>query len=405
MKKVFFTVLAAAALSSALFAADKKKQIEFSNELSSDLIHHIAPKNSNRDSHTSFAGLTENVKADYNGDIVKVGADANLYMKDPNGTWNDDDGQPFYITEWDADWYVEFNPFKVVGFGFSDELYTEGSLLPVWDSNVNAGNYSTNGFAVLIRPIKELSFGAGFDVPAAWFGDDGNAYELALGVDYNSDPFSIGGSLRHIGTDDHFQLGVYASIKAIDKLKINVGFTHSEDGNAGLGNVTFVSPYNYWDGTSSSWVSFLNAEGIYGENILTGGVVFDAGNFQILGDLAFNFDTDYSYKGYWWNINGTSVQIGKGGYDFYTAVEFKMELTKVIGLDIKGLALFDFGDETVLGTNGWRDLDPTFGVYPKVVFTLNDHHTLYAGIIVQSCTDSDYGYTEFALPVGWKYTY
>lgn len=408
MKRVFFTVLAAAALSSAVFAADtkknqKQKQIEFTNELSSDIIHHIVPRSSDLDSHTSFAGLKENVTADYKGDVVKVGVDASLYMKDTNGVWNDDDGQPFYITEWDADWYVEFNPFKIVAFGFSDELYTEGSLLPVWDSNVNAGNYSTNGFSVLIRPIDELTFGAGFDVPAWWFGDDWNAYEIALGADYSSDLFSVGGSLRHIGTDDRFQIGVYASIKAIDKLVINAGFTHSEDGDAGLGNVTFVSPYGYWDGTSNTWVSFINAEGIYGKNILTGGVVFDAGNFQILADLAFNFDSDYSYHNYWWR----GVHIGKGCYDFYTAVEFKMGLTKVIGLDIKGLALFDFGDETVWdGSNGkWRDLDPTFGVYPKVVFELNDRHTLYAGIIIQACMDPDYGYTEFALPVGWKYTY
>ena len=380
MKKNVFAALAAAALSSAAFAADKKKQIEFTNELSSDIIHHIAPKDSNKDSHTAFAGIDENVTADYDGDIVKVGVDATLSLTDPNGTWNDDDDEPFIISEWDADWYVEFNPFKVVGFGFSDELYTEGSYLPVLDDNINAGNYSTNGFAVLIRPVEGRSFGAGFDVPARWFSDnDTDAYEIALGVDYTSDPFAIGGSIRHIGTDDHLQVGVYASIKAIDKLVINVGFTHSDDGDAGLGNVTFVSA----------------------------GVTYDAGSFTIGADAAFNLDADYDYN----YESGKAWKDGewrrKGAYDFYTAVDFALGLTDKLTLDIKGFALLDFGDETVWNSekNTWRDLDPTFGIYPKIEFALNDHHTLAGGLILQSCTDSDYGYTEFALPVSWKYTY
>ncbi|MBR1714295.1 MAG: hypothetical protein IJ717_05055 [Treponema sp.] len=408
MKKIVFAALAAAALSSVAFAADKKKQIEFTNELSSDIIHHISPKDSNKDSHTAFAGIDENVTADYDGDIVKVGVDATLSLTDPNGTWNDDDDEPFIISEWDADWYVEFNPFKVVGFGFSDELYTEGSYLPVLDDNINAGNYSTNGFAVLIRPVEGLSFGAGFDVPARWFSDnDTDAYEIALGVDYTSDPFAIGGSIRHIGTDDHLQVGVYASIKAIDKLVINVGFTHSDDGDAGLGNVTFVSPYSYWDGENEDWVSFFDAEGIYGKNILSAGVTYDAGSFTIGADAAFNLDADYDYN----YESGKAWKDGewrrKGAYDFYTAVDFALGLTDKLTLDIKGFALLDFGDETVWNSekNTWRDLDPTFGIYPKIEFALNDHHTLAGGLILQSCTDSDYGYTEFALPVSWKYTY
>ena len=409
MKKIVFAALAAAALSSAAFAVDKKKQIEFTNELSSDIIHHISPKDSNKDSHTAFAGIDENVTADYDGGIVKVGVDATFSMTDSNNVLNDHDGNPFYVSDWDADWYVEFNPFEVVGFGFSDELYTEGSYLPVLDDNINAGNYSTNGFAVLIRPVEGLTLGAGFDVPAAWFGDDANAYNFAFGADYTNDAFAVGGAIRHIGIDDDssvygaelgdFQVGVYASIKAIDKLTLNFGFTHSDDGDAGLGDVTFVSPYKYFDSDNLP-VSFLDGfNGIYGENILSAGVIFDAGSFTISGDAAIAFDSDYE-RDYVLNKK-------KGAYDFYTAVDFALGLTDKLTLDIKGFALIDFGDETVWNASKakWRDLDPTFGIYPKIVFALNDHHTLSGGLILQSCTDSDYGYTEFALPVSWKYTY
>lgn len=383
MKK-FVIAAFAAAISSAAFAAGSEKAISFSNELSSDIVHIVSPKDSNKDSHTRFAGVSDEVVADYEGDILKVGVDATASFESRN-EWDDDAG--YDISDWDVDFYVEFNPFKIVGFGFSDELYTEGSYLPVLDDNINAGNYSTTGFAVLIRPVDGLTFGAGLDFPAYWFGDDEKAYELAFGVDYTSDPFSIGGSLRHIGKDDAFQFGAYASLKMIDKLVINVGFTHSEDGEAGLDEVTFVNPnYGYLD-DDGNWVSIRGSTGIYGENILSAGVTYDAGKFALGADLAFNFDGDYS------------------AYDFYTAVDFNMGLTEKLILDVKGLLLMDFGDVTVQGSNGWRKLDPTIGVYPKVEFALNDHHTLAAGIIVQMCTDSDYGYTEVALPVSWKYTY
>ena len=412
MKKIVFAALAVAALSSAAFAADKKKQIEFTNELSSDIIHHYSPKDSDDDSHTRFAGISDEVTADYDGDIIKAGVDATASFYDTNEYWDD---APYAIEWSDVDWYIEFNPFKIVGFGFSDELYTEGSYLPVWDDNTAAGNYSTNGFAVLIRPVEGLSFGAGFDFPALMFGGDdaADAYNFAIGVDYTNDAFAIGGSIRHIGVDDDYkytddyealQVGVFASIKAIDKLVINFGITHSKSGDAGLGEVTFLNPNTgYWqdDVVGDEWVSITGGTGIYGENILQAGVSYDAGKFTIAADLAFNFDGDYDHgyeDDFWW----------RGGYDFYTAVDFALGLTDKLTLDIKGLALLDFGDETVVKGNDAtkrRGIDPTFGIYPKIEFALNDHHTLAGGLILQSCTDSDYGYTEFALPVSWKYTY
>lgn len=402
MKKIAFTLLATALVSASAFAAKKSADISFSNEVSSDVIHHISPKIKNIDSHTAFAGVKENVVADYEGDIIKVGVDATLEMSDANGTWNDDDDLPFLISEWDADWYVEFNPFQMVGFGFSDELYTPGAYLPVWDDNIVAGNYSTNGFSVLIRPIDGLTFGAGFDVPAAWFGrgdyKDSNAYELAFGVNYEQEKlFSVGGSIRHIGTKDSLQLGAYVSLLMIDNLVLNLGFTHSEDGDAGLGDVAFLNTYGYWDSTNEKWVSYLNATGIYGENIASAGVTFDLGQFQLAADAAVNFDKNWDDDYY--------ADRYKGGYDFYTGVEFSMGLVDKLSLDIKGFLLYDFGKETVYVGDKWRSLDPTVGAYPKVIFELNEKHTLSAGAIFQTCLDSDFGYTEIALPISWKYTY
>ncbi len=391
MKKMVMTALAVASLTAAAFAADKK-QLSFSNEISSDVVHHISPKDSDEDGHTRFAGITDEVIADYDGGVIKVGVDAIASFYDTNEY---DDDAPFKI-DWtdDIDFYVEFNPFQMVGFGWSDELYTEGSYLPVLDDNISVGNYSTNGFAVLIRPVEGLTFGAGVDFPATLFSDDDdepNAYEVAIGADYTSDDIAIGGSIRHIGTDDALQAGAYVSLKMIDKLMLNFGFTHAENGDVGLGEVTFLAPYSYWteDDGSGSLVYIYGPTGINGENIFSAGVTYDAGKFQLGADLATNLDGDDSV------------------YDFYTALDFAMGLTQRLTLDIKGLLLYDFGENSVWNPakGKMRALDPTVGIYPKIVFAMNDHHEFSAGLKLQSCIDSDYGYTTFALPVSWKYTY
>lgn len=409
MKKLILAALAATTLGTSVFAdvsfhfgdSEKKGNLYFSNELSSDIVHYIKPKNKNKDSHTAFAGLKEEVIAEYLTDKLSLGVDASFSMKDMNGIWNDNDDEPFYVTDWVSDFYVEFMPWNVCGFGFSDELYTAGSYLPVWGDNVSVGNYSTNGVSFLIRPTKEFTFGAGFDLDGYWFGDSDshhNKYNIAFGIDYDTKDFAIGGSIRGIGSEssyDSFKAGIYLSLRTIKSLELNLGFTHADDGDAGLGSLAFLSPYNYWDSTNNQWISYIEATGIYGKNIFTAGLKYDAKSFLFAADLAFNFDGDYVK---WSNM------AFKGAYDLYGAVDFLFGRDN-IGLDIKGFILWDLGDETVWGTNGWRSLDSTIGIYPKITLEINKNHSIAGGLIFQLGTDSDYGYTEFALPVSWKYVY
>lgn len=394
MKKIVFAALAVAALSTVSFAAGKKAAFSFENEIGSNVIDswHWSSDDDSIDSKTKFAGVYDNVVADYDGGILKVGVDA-TFAATPWGYNNDHGDKDYWTVNWDgdADWYIEFNPFDMVGFGFSDELYTAGSYLPVFDGNISGGNYSTNGFAVLIRPAKEFTIGAGFDFEAVLDGDDDwGDPALCFGVDYSTDDFSIGGALRHITSSDHRQVGVYVSLGMIDNLVLNLGFTHSADANVGLEDVDYANTYHFWNG--KEWLEFDNYSGIYGKNVASAGVVFEAKKFTLSADVAMNFDSDDS------------------DYDFYSAVDFLFGLgsvSKGLGLDVQGFVLFDMGcpKERYAG----EELGSTVGVKPQIVFATGKHE-FRAGIALQhkfadDRLAKDNSYTYIALPVSWKYTY
>lgn len=373
MKKILLAVMSIAVMTSGVFA----EGISFSNELVTNVVNVFDPKNG--ESNTSYFDTTERVIADCEVDIIKAGVDAKGYFRKSNRF----DKNSNYKLSWDsADWYVEFNPFEIVGFGFSDELYTAGSYLPVVDEKVNAGNYSTSGFSLLIRPAENLTIGVGVDNDATYFADNNNdewEYNLAAGIDYNDEQFSIGGSFHGIGTDDHLKIGIYGSIKAIDNFLLNVGFTHSEDGDIGLNNVTYISNQPYKD--DSNITRYINDKYfcIWGKNVVNAGAVIDVDVVKISGDLAFSLDSDDR----------------KGLYDFYLGADVLLGLTNELGIDIKGFMLNDFGD---------TDEDMTFGLKPRLLFKM-DKHEFSVGLFYQSKLGSNNGYKSFGLPLGWKYVY
>lgn len=403
MKKILCAA-AALAISASSFAeaafhfadSEKKSGEFFSNELSSDIFHYFDPEYG--DSHTNFAGLSNEVIAEYVGKKLSLGIDATFSFKKSN-PWDDDS---VYNIDWsDIDYYVEYNAANSVSVGFHDVMWTAGSWLPVADVHALGGDYGTDGIAAVIRPTGEFTFVAGIDFGnvhggADWFGDgDRNQdYAVAIGADYSSKQFSVGGSIHHLITDkENLLLGAYASINA-DSLTVNVGFTHSEQGDVGLGNLDYLDSDYYYEKYDGNLLASANVDsnnwhvaGIYGENVLTAGLMFGASKFNFGADLAYSFDDDDHYY-----------------YDFYGAVDFNIPVDKRLGFDVKGFVLVDFGDD-IMGTEGLRNLDPTIGVYPKITFAMNKNHAFAAGLIAQFGTDSDYGYTAFALPVSWKYTY
>lgn len=380
MKKVILAVFSFAAFSTGVFA----EGISFRNELTTNVINYFNPKKDGLDSNTSFFDTKERVIANCEYGIVKAGVDAKGYFQKSNKFDSDSN----YTADWnndETDWYVEFSPFNQLSLGFSDELYTAGSYLPVYDDNVSVGNYSTNGFAFIIRAIDNLTIGAGNDVKATFFTDNGHDDDwdlnLAAGLDLSVEDVSIGGSIRGIGTDGHFKAGIYGSIKAIKSLVVNLGFTYSKDGGLGLDNVTYISSRQYAMDSNDNVKGYnLNKLlGIYGKNVFTAGLMFDADVVKVASDLALNIKANDEH----------------GIYDLYLAGDVLVGIDSNIGIDIKAFILSDFGD---------TDADMTLGVKPRFIYTMGKHE-LSAGLFIQTMFDSNWGYTAIGVPLGWKYTY
>ena len=92
-------------------------------------------------------------------------------------------------------------------------------------------------------------------------------------------------------------------------------------------------------------------------------------------------------------------------YDLYAGLMFKMPIIENLDLEIKGFGLFDINGEEIRESDGdTRGLNPTIGLYPRVVYTWGKAQ-FGAGLKLQKCFDGDFGYGFFSLPVSWKYTY
>lgn len=412
-------VVAAALFASAALGSFASGGVMFSNKLGTGTIDswHWSSNGDEVEGRTKFAGFYDRVRADYAGDVIRVGADATFSLT----PWNYKDGtdETYYAVDWDSDsvnWYAEFSPVDILALGFSDELYTEGAHLPVLDSlrdggritdGLRAGNYSTNGFALLVRPkVEGLTFAAGFDYRAYFDSYDNDRHDsadpaLAIGVDYTSEKFSIGAAGHHITNSGSRLFGVFASIKAVDKLKLNLGFTHSKDGDVGLWDVDYAPGYKSWHRDSDGvwrWHDLSGRSGMGGRNVATVGVSYSFSPFDFAADLAVNLDADDSL------------------YDLYTAVDFLIGLDKVskgLGIDVKGFLLYDMEDP-----KGQEELGTTWGIRPQIVYRTGNSqgepdapkHELRAGLAVQSKfkDDRDWGgnkYWYISLPVSWKYTY
>jgi len=389
MKKIILTALAVASISTVAFAADKKKQMSFTNELKSNIIdswHWSDDNDDSIDSKTKLAAFYDNIVADYDGGVLKLGIDATIALSPYNYFNNKDDN--YWTVEWDGapDWYVEFAPWKMVALGFSDELYTNGSYLPVLGDNISGGNYSTNGVSLIVRPNSELTIAGGFDFKATFDGDDGGDPALCLGVDYSTDDFSVGATMRHITSDANRQIGIYGSLGSIDNLVLRGGFTHSKNLNVGLGDVDYANAFRYWNGTI--WKAYDGSSGIYAKNLINAGVEYDASKFLLAADLAFSLDSDDS------------------DYDLYTALDFLFGLDKAkkgLGLDIQGFLLYDLDDENK------DDLGSTVGIKGQLIYSTGKH-TLKGGLALQHKFDDDRSskdndYTYLAIPVSWKWEY
>lgn len=223
---------AAALLSVSAFA----QTVEFTNELSSDVttIRKGKVYNDGEDETTKdFAGLEENVVATFTSEKVDAELDVTFILDD----WND---KNFGFAWDDVSWFVEYRPVEMVALGFHEDVWLEGSYLPIYDDNVALGNLGSEGFTVAVTPIEGLKlavtvpFGGEDDVN--YFtrkdeNDDTVNLNIGFGAEYAfEEMFTIGAAVSNVADSDNRGFGVYAMVKPLAEqdFVIRAGYAYSK---------------------------------------------------------------------------------------------------------------------------------------------------------------------------------
>lgn len=342
MKKMVKVLVASAAmlvLGASVFA---DVEIDAYNKLSSGIVNITTGDNAS----TEFAGIKNKAHVELLSDKVDALVEGTLSfsLKDNYGAF----GLEF------SDWYIEFRPIEFLTFGFHDAVHVAGDYLPVWDDNLSAGNFGSEVFALVVRPIAGLRIGAALDNPAE-FGREGVTPAINFGADYAYNDFgSLGVAVRNVAGKDGDNwdgtVGIYASLtKLADNGLdfVNLGFAINADDDIGV------------DG-----------------NILSLGASYTNGAFNVLLDFVTNFEAD-----------------ANGNKDVYLALGPSYGITDAItaGLNASVVGSYAANSEANLDFN------------PYVDYVIGNSK-FEVGVDIAIAT-GDAGSTTISFPVYWKYTF
>jgi len=228
MKKMVLGAVAALTLAGAAFAGEVT--VEFENKISSDVV-------TIKDGNSEFAGIKEQVTAELSTEKVDVGVSLITYF-------NKDDNDNFGLTEYEFDKaYVELKPVDWLGITFNRKVFTEGSYLTIWDDNIANGDIGSN-LGLFVRPVENLTIGAGVNVPSVFANEAENKFDFTAGVDYTTDVFSVGVTLRN--PVNNLGFGIFGSYKGVEGLTVNVGFAYNDEFAEHKGNlITLGAVYEF----------------------------------------------------------------------------------------------------------------------------------------------------------------
>lgn len=376
MKKIF-AVLGAALVASAVFA---DVSVEYTNKLSSDIVEISNSKSKveyggttisdDKDSDTSFAGITNKSAVDFKSD--KVDAGITVYVNGNTEKYTKDGNEKTaWLQSWDIDdWYIEFRPINILTLGISDTFYTPGSYLPVEDDNVANGNLGSD-YVVVLRPIEGLRIAGGLDNEAFLFNSTVKPV-LNFGADYVADIFSVGATFRNVaGGSDNFGFGAYGSFSGLEGFEFTLGYSYNNE-------------------------AFADVDG----NLLSLGVSFGKDALSLAADFVTNFGSDDAFS---IDLSSGSDDIDIGGFDLYAGLSAGYQITEALGASVTFTYKTEFDDKLSASV---------ITIEPDVTFAINDNNEIGAGVGIEI---DNLGYEEsgvkisgsgtvITIPVYWKYT-
>ena len=292
------------------------QEVTFENKLSSGLVNINISDDS---TDTSFAGFTNETKAEYSSDKLDFGVTLKFNIE------KKDDSLAFGTGDFADDYFVEFRPFDFLGIGFHRSYCIAGSYLPCLDGELAEANIGSD-FGLFVRPIEGLVISGGLDF-ISYFGKENEKPIINFGAEYTlSELVAFGVAARNIASDDR-TIGAYASYTGVEGLTINAGFTMN-------GN---LEDYAVTGNLINAAVMFnKEALGIYAEGFFAVGGEKDADN------------------------------------ELYAGANISYQITDVISASLFGIFINDFDND-----DSW-----CVGINPSASFQITEHNSVGAGVFV-----------------------
>lgn len=336
--------------------------VEFTSELSSDVASIKKGGSYGADgTETDFAGIEENAVVLFTSERLDAGIDVTFILDD----WN---GRNFGVAWDDIDWFVEFRPVEKLSLGFHEDIYSDGSYLPIYDDNLSTGNFGSDGFTVIFRPIDGLSVSAtapfGGEDDVNFFSgknedDSDMKFNVGFGISYAwGELFSAGASVQDAADSDQRAFGIFAQVAPLaeQELVIRAGYSYSKEKAAGFDDLSISEEF-----------------GVFGENLLSAAAEYSAGAFGVAAEILANLDDKDS------------------DYDLYVACTAAYDFTESFTANVTGILLVD---------NSSDGQKPVIGVNPNIGYVYGNH-SFEAGINYET-VDGD---TFISFPLTYTYSF
>ena len=328
----------------------------------------------NSESVTDFMGIKNRMYFEVFTDRVDAMIKADV-------RFDDNDNDHYGLDGRLKDWYLEFRPIEIATLSLHTGIFSDGSYLPVYDDNINAGNIGSDGLTFTLRPVEGLRLGvtAPFDMDSDWgkknyFNgdkdeneDENDKFDFGIGAIYGQELFQIGFSVQDIADSDERQIGAYINLPTLfgvsEAVTVGAGFAHSEKYRTLVNDRDTIS------------LGHIECDVSY-KNLLSGYATLDFEKFGIAAEIAYNLSDDDP----------------EAAYDLYSAASLSFGLADKLTASVTGKILSDLKSK--------NDTNKTilFGAF-GLEYEANEKNTLGCEFNIATC-DKDW---SIAIPVFWKY--
>ena len=334
----------------------------------------------NSESVTDFMGIKNRMYFEVFTDRVDAMIKADV-------RFDDNDNDHYGLDGRLKDWYLEFRPIEIATLSLHTGIFSDGSYLPVYDDNINAGNIGSDGLTFTLRPVEGLRFGvtAPFSMDSDWGDknyfngdkdeDESDKFDFGIGAIYGQELFQIGFSVQDVADSDERQIGAYINLPTLfgvsEAVTVGAGFAHSEKYRTIVADADTIS------------LGDIGADVSY-KNLLSAYATLDFEKFGIAAEIAYNMSDDEP-----------DVIIDDDpfdSYDLYSAASISFGLADKLTASVTGKILSDLKSK--------NDTNKTilFGAF-GLEYEANEKNTLGCEFNIATC-DKDW---SIAIPVFWKY--